>query len=153
MDKENLLESAKKIPAFGEAACEEYTQKQEQLTNKMNRLMLQREDIEQLIGEGNEQMMQDNHANHARFIASILKNYNPDVLVDTVLWVFRAYRSHQFTTNYWAAQLNTWISVLKEELSPQSYAEIYPLYEWMQVNIPLFVKLSDEKLENAHSMH
>jgi len=92
-------------------------------------------------------MMKDNHSNHVRFIASILRNNHPDVLVETVLWVFRAYRSHGFTTNYWAAQLNSWIIVLKEILSTDCYAEIYPYYEWMQVNIPIFVKVSNEELE------
>lgn len=100
MDKNNLIESAKKINHFSEATQQEYFQKSEMLINKMNDLMLARADLKELIGENNERMMQDNHANHVRFIASILKNYNPDVLVDTVLWVFRAYRSHRFTTNY-----------------------------------------------------
>jgi hypothetical protein len=98
-------------------------------------------------------MMKDNHANHVRFIGSLLKNYNHDVLVDTVLWVFRAYRSHGFTTNYWAAQLNSWIIVIKAVLTSQSFVEVYPYYEWMQVNIPLFVKVSDEKLEAPNSLH
>lgn len=97
--------------------------------------------------------MKDNHANHVRFIASILKNYNPDVLVDTVLWVFRAYRSHGFTTNYWAAQLNAWITILKETLTPESYKEVYFYYEWMQINIPTFVILSDEKLDASNYLH
>lgn len=153
MDKNNLIESAKKINHFSEATQQEYFQKSEMLINKMNDLMLARADLKELIGENNERMMQDNHANHVRFIASILKNYNPDVLVDTVLWVFRAYRSHRFTTNYWATQLNSWITIMKETLSPEAYSQVYPLYEWMQVNIPMFVKLSDEKLENTHSMH
>ena len=86
-------------------------------------------------------------------MASVFKNYNPEVLVETVLWVFRAYRSHGFTTNYWATQLNTWISLLKEMLSPESFSEIYPYYEWMQINIPVFTKLSDEKLELSQSVH
>jgi hypothetical protein len=75
------------------------------------------------------------------------------VLVETILWVFRAYRSHGFHTNYWAAQLNSWIEILRNELSEEAYTEIYPYYEWMQVNIPLFVLFSDEKLEAPNSMH
>ena len=97
--------------------------------------------------------MQDNHANHVRFIASILKNNDADVLVETVLWVFRAYRSHGFSSNYWAAQLNTWMQILKTELSVETYKEVLPLYEWMQINIPIFVKVSDEKLEMPNSLH
>jgi hypothetical protein len=121
--------------------------KSEVLLSEMNAIMLKRADIKDLVGEENLLMMQDNHSNHIRFIASILKEFNPEVLVETILWVFRAYRSHGFSTNYWAAQLNTWIEVLKNQLSAESYLEINPLYNWMQINIPIFVKLSDDNLE------
>ncbi len=153
MDKNNLIESASKINHFSEATQQEYAQKSELLINKMNSLMLARADLKELIGENNQEMMKDNHANHVRFISSILKNFSPEVLVETILWVFRAYRSHRFTTSYWAVQLNSWISIMKETLTPEAYNQVFPLYEWMQINIPLFVKLSDEKLESALSMH
>ena len=153
MDKNNLIESASKINHFSEATQQEYAQKSELLINKMNSLMLARADLKELIGENTQEMMKDNHANHVRFISSILKNFSPEVLVETILWVFRAYRSHRFTTSYWAVQLNSWISIMKETLTPEAYNQVFPLYEWMQINIPLFVKLSDEKLESALSMH
>jgi hypothetical protein len=131
----------------------EYHLKAEQLTTAINSAITKRPDIQNLVGEHNIEMMKDNHSNHVRFISSILKNYNPEVMVDTILWVFRAYRSHGFTTNYWAAQLNTWHTVIKDVLSAKCYAEVYPYYEWMQVNIPIFVKVSDEKLEVPNSLH
>lgn len=144
MDKVHLLETARQLQQVSAKAADEYSQKAEQLIAKMNARMLERPDLVKLVGENNIDMMKDNHANHVRFIASILKNYNSDVLVNTVLWVFRAYRSHGFTTNYWAAQLNTWLIVIKEVLTPECFSEVYPYYEWMQVNIPFFVKVSDE---------
>ncbi|MDA3890042.1 MAG: hypothetical protein PF517_00100 [Salinivirgaceae bacterium] len=153
MDKKMLLSSAKLLNQVSENAVNEYAQKSEQLIAKMNALMLDRADIDNLVGEDNRNMMTDNHSNHVRFIASILKNNNSVVLVETVLWVFRAYRSHGFKTNYWAAQLNFWILVLKEILTAESYKEIYPYYEWMQINIPIFVKVSNENLEASNSMH
>lgn len=131
MDKKFLLESAQQLKQVSVKTSEEYQEKAEQLISKMNKLMLERQDIESLVGKDNLNMMKDNHANHVRFIASILKHHNPDVLVETVLWVFRAYRSHGFATNYWAAQLNTWIQIYKADLPPKCYEEIYPLYEWM----------------------
>lgn len=153
MDKNFLLETASQLKKVSVKTAEEYHRNTDKLITEMNTLMLERPDIESLVGKNNINMMKDNHANHVRFIASILKNYNHEVLVDTVLWVFRAYRSHGFTTNYWAAQLNTWIIVIKEVLTPESFVETYPYYEWMQVNIPLFVKVSDEKLEAPNSLH
>ncbi|MCX6162428.1 MAG: hypothetical protein NTV87_13995 [Ignavibacteriae bacterium] len=147
MDKNYLLETSAQLKQVSVKTAEEYHQKAEQLTTKINAVMSERTDIESLVGKNNISMMKDNHANHVRFIASILKNYNSDILVDTVLWVFSAYRSHGFTTNYWAAQLNSWIVIIKEVLSPECSAEVYPYYEWMQINIPVFVKVSAEKPE------
>ena len=82
------------------------------IINLINEKMIGRRDIEILIGKTNIEMMKDNHANHVRFIASLLQNYNPEVFVVTVLWVFRAYRTHGFKSNYWAAQLNSFIEMI-----------------------------------------
>ncbi|MFW5793831.1 MAG: hypothetical protein ACOCWC_06060 [Bacteroidota bacterium] len=153
MDKSLLLETSNQLKHVSSASAEEYQQKAEHLIAQMNSLMLGKADIESLVGKNNLDMMKDNHANHVRFMASIFKNYNPEVFVETVLWVFRAYRSHGFTTNYWATQLNSWIYLLKEVLTSESYTEIYPYYEWLQINIPVFVKVSDEKLDASQSLH
>jgi len=153
MDKSYLLEKANQLKCVSSASYEEYFQKAEQLIAQMNTLMLRKADIESLVGKDNLDMMKDNHANHVRFMLSVFKNYHPEVLVETVLWVFRAYRSHGFTTNYWATQLNTWINLLKETLTIDCYTEIYPYYVWMQINIPVFVKVSDEKLDASQSLH
>jgi len=153
MDRSFLLATATQLKQVSIASGEEYHQKMEQLIAQMNTLMLGKVNIESLVGKDNISMMKDNHANHARFMVSVFQNYNPEVLVETVLWVFRAYRSHGFTSNYWATQLNTWIDILKEGLTNESYSEVYPYYEWMQINVPLFVKLSDEKLDASQSLH
>lgn len=153
MDKNQLLETAFQLKKVSEAASNEYQQMAEKIINLINEKMIARSDIEILIGKTNIEMMKDNHANHVRFIASLLQNYNPEVFVDTVLWVFRAYRTHGFKSNYWAAQLNSFIEILKLVLTKENFNEIYPYYEWMQINIPTFVKLSDEKIESQNSLH
>lgn len=153
MNKTTLLETADQLKQVSEIAANEYQDKADLLISKMNNRMLERPDIIGLVGESNLNMMKDNHSNHIRFISSMLKNKNSEVLVETILWVFRAYRSHHFTSNYWAAQLNTWLLIFKEELTVESYNEIYPYYEWMQINIPVFVKVSDEKLDATFSLH
>jgi len=153
MDKNYLLETAKKLKQVSKKSAGEYNQSAEKMVVRINTLMLERPDILNLVSEDNVNMMKDNHSNHTRFIGSVLENYNPEVLVDTVLWVFRAYRSHGFSSNYWAAQMNAWITIIKEDLSPETYAEIFPLYKWMQINIPIFVKVSDEHIEANKSLH
>ena len=87
MDRNYLLETAMQLKQVSVKTAEEYHQNGDKLIARMNALMLERADIEGLVGANNISMMKDNHANHIRFIASILKNHNPDVLVDTVLWV------------------------------------------------------------------
>ena len=143
MNRDLLIETAQALKPAGEKAYQEYSAKGETLVARINARMLEREDINDLVRPVNLQMMKDNHANHVRFISSILHSHNGEVLVETVLWVFRAYRSRGFHTGYWAAQMNAWMEILPTELSPDTWREVRPLYEWMQVNIPLFSRLTD----------
>ncbi len=147
MTKEELVTTADRVSRPSAEAVREYEEKREWMAAELTRIMNRRPDLVDLIGDGNQEMMKDNHNNHARFISSLMGDFDPQVLVETVIWVFRAYRSHGFRLTYWPAQLDTWVDVLKKELSPASYAEIYPLYHWMIVHQPAFTGLSDGMLE------
>jgi hypothetical protein len=152
MEKSSLIKSAEKITKVSEDSIKEYVGKMDLLSAKMNQVMLERKDILELIGgDKNVSMMKDNHSNHLRFVASILETPNAETLADTVLWVFRAYMSRGFSSNYWAAQINTWIQILSENLSEKAFSEISSLYNWFSVNIPHFAIAADEKFEK--SMH
>ncbi len=146
MNRETLLKSAALLGPFSKEAIKEYENKTDSLVARINTLMLDRNDINSMVGEANLAMMKDNHANHARFILSVMDNYNKEVLVETILWVFRAYRSRGVASTYWAAQLNTWITILKEDLTTETFLQVYPLYHWMQANIPAFDALPLEGL-------
>lgn len=141
-----LLQSAAALGPFNAAATDEYDHKKDIMVSEINTLMLQRPDIEDIVGNKNIDMMKDNHANHARFISSIMRNFDPNVLTETILWVFRAYRSHGFSTLYWAAQLNAWLGILNSNMSKESIPQIRELYTWMQVNIPAFEALSHAEI-------
>lgn len=143
MTKDQLLESARQLKQPANTATEEYSSKRGQLVAEIDKIMLSRPDLVNLIGNDNQAMMQDNHQNHAQFMESMFTSFQPEVLVETVIWVFKAYRSHQFHSTYWSAQLNTWQQVLEKGLTPESYKEIQPFYHWMIVNIPVFSKLRD----------
>ncbi len=153
MERNDLILSAQKLQQVSEKNTQEYSAKRDLLVDVMNKKMGARADILEMVGETNLDMMKDNHANHARFLESIFAQHSPETLVDTILWVFRAYRMRNFKSTYWAAQLNTWIEIYKAELSPECYQAIYPYYNWMQINIPNFVQLSDEKLEGFQPAH
>ncbi len=152
--KERIINTANELPEFTEEAYKEYEATIPKMVSELNDMMLNRSDIDILAGDKiNIEMMKDNHSNHAHFIASILKNFDAGVLVDTILWVFRAYRSRQFHTNYWAAQLNAWRTIIQKNLSEKTAQNVLPLYHWMQINIPAFTELSDEQLTESKSKH
>ncbi len=142
---EELFESARKLEQPTAEAAEAYGAITDALAAAVTRDLQQRSDLERLIGPDNGDMMADNHRNHARFIQGQLELYQPEVLVETVCWVLRAYRSHGFHLTYWPAQLNLFVDHLKELVSPEHFDAIYPFYNWMIVNQPLFAAASEEE--------
>jgi len=149
MDKQQLTDIAPDLSTIQKSYVNELGQKMDKLVAEMNEIMCNRPDIEELVGKDNIRMMKDNHANHLRFVHSLLDHYNKQVLVDTVAWVYRSYRSRGFHVNYWAAQINTWIDLLKKRLSEDAYVSISPLYNWFIITIPHFSQMSDDDLKNA----
>jgi hypothetical protein len=148
MKKEDLLKSAANLKQPSKETLAEFTSKADSMTTIINNRLSQRNDIVQLIGEGNVDMMYDNHRNHMRFMISLFNDYNPVVFTETVLWVFRAYRSHGFKLTYWPAQLDNWVDIFRKELSQECFNQIYPFYNWMIVNNPLFAIISDQAISD-----
>ncbi|MCE1201553.1 MAG: hypothetical protein LWX09_05595 [Bacteroidia bacterium] len=145
MNRAYLIETAAALKQPGFYAREAYTNASEKLASEVSQRMLARPDLEKLIGGSeNLEMMLDNHRNHARFFSSLFDHYFPEVLVDTVIWVFSAYRSHGFNLTYWPAQLDIWVDALKTNLTQEAFNEIYPFYHWMIVNNPVFAALSEK---------
>lgn len=148
-----LLKSASKLIQPPASALQEFSQMIDQLTAQGNQTMAQRPDLVKLVGKGNQDMAEDNNRNFARFMVSLFTEFNPEVLVETVLWVFRAYRSHGFQTTYWAANLDIWVEMIRKELSEASFNAIYPFYHWLIVNIPIFVKLTEKNISDPSQAH
>lgn len=146
MDKEDLIESAKALKAPSAVSTEKFLGKLDATAAELNQRMLSRPDIERLIGSGNEAMMENNSRNFLRFMASLFRNYEPAVFVETALWAFRAYRAHGFQVSYWPANLDTLVQILNSELPQPAYNEVYPFFEWLIVHIPGFTEISDEAI-------
>lgn len=141
-----LLQSAKQLRQPAAAAAAEFESVREGLAEELSRQMAARPDLERLIGPGNRAMMQDNSRNFCRFMGAMFLAYEPEVMAQTALWVFRAYRAHGFQTTYWPANLDTFVEIARARLTPGTFAATYPFFEWLIVNIPTFVKISDEQL-------
>lgn len=146
MDLKDLVRSAEALKQPPIEAAEAYDDKQEALAKAVTTALSARPDIERLIGVGNDAMMADNHKNHARFLNSVFRSYHPETLVQTVLWVFRAYRAHGFHLTYWPAQLNAWLDAMRAQLDASQVAALEPFYDWMLVNQPAFATLSEQPI-------
>lgn len=149
MGEDYLRQTANQLLQPPAAAADEFETHRESLAEEHNRRLAQRPDLDKLIGPGNLAMMQDNSRNFCRFMSTMFRGYHPEVLVQTVLWVFRAYRAHGFTTLFWPAHLDTFVQLAQERLNPATFAALEPHFRWLIAHIPVFVTISDEPLAAA----
>jgi hypothetical protein len=145
MNKNELLASASTLVQPQSEAAHDFSMKKDLLAEFVIKNLEKRKDLQNLIGEGNLSMMIDNAHNMARFMNSMFSAYNPRIFLETILWVFRAYRSHGFHLTFWSAHLNAWIDAITKELEPESAQELIPFYNWIQINIPQFSLLTDKE--------
>jgi len=143
MTRDELVQSVQVLTQPALQIVQEFSKKREEMAARVNQFMASRPDLEKLVGPDGREMSEDNNGNFSLFMESLMSHFVPDVLVDTALWVFRAYRSHGFQTIYWPANLNAWRETLKKGLSTEAFQEIAPFYEWLIAHIPVFVKLTD----------
>ncbi len=132
------------LPPVSPEAAAAFADKGMAMAARVTNLLAARPDLERLVGEGNQAMMEDNHKNHARYIASVLERLVPEQLVETIIWVYRAYRAHGFHLTYWPAQLNAWLEAMEAELDEKTCQEVEPLYTWMLNRQAIFVALSEQ---------
>ncbi|PWR75432.1 hypothetical protein ACKUB1_09190 [Methanospirillum stamsii] len=152
MKEEALVLSAQKLQQPSEASTKVFYEKIDIIAEKLNHAMLSRPDIERLVGTDNINMMENNSRNYLRFMGAMFHSYDPLILVQTSLWAFRIYRSHGFFVEYWPANLDTTVEILKKELPSPVYQEIYPFFEWLIVNIPAFVDITEKLIREGASL-
>ena len=92
MNMQYLLETANQLRQPSVPAAAEFEASRDGLAEELNCRMSARPDIERLVGSGNLAMMQDNSRNFCRFMSTMFRAYEPNVLAQTALWVFRAYQ-------------------------------------------------------------
>ncbi|MFW5735352.1 MAG: hypothetical protein ACOCWR_09855 [Oceanidesulfovibrio sp.] len=145
MNKQELIDSAGSLTTPSSEAATIYDVKRDILATQVTEELKSREDLDRLIGQGNTRMMEDNHRNHALYMASVFKLFIPEQFVETIIWVYRAYLSHGFYLAYWPAQLNAWLDAMDRELPAAQAGELRPFYEWLIIHQADFVALSEKE--------
>ncbi|EIC19853.1 hypothetical protein [Thiorhodovibrio frisius] len=141
MMKQQLLESAGALSPPSPEAASRFAAVAAAIAAELTRRMAQRPDLEQLIGPGNQAMMEDNSRNFLRFMSTLFSHYDAEVLVDSALWAIRTYRAHGFQLSYWPANIATTLKIVREQLPSTVVAEVQPFFVWLSDNLPALVAL------------
>lgn len=128
---EEIIQETRKLSPVSSAAATAYDEVTERLTAEVNRALDSRAGVFDLIGQNPLEMMHINHQNHSRFMSNVFKLNNFELLARTVPWVYRAYRGHGFSYDYFPIELNTWKDTIEKELGPDRAASILAVYDWL----------------------
>lgn len=143
MNKHDLIESAGLLIPPSPRAARALAEAANVCAAELSFALAQRSDLSDLIGPGNRPLMETNHVNHFSYIASLAALYDPVSFVEIVIWVFRTYRAHGFSPDYWRAMLPESKATVLRHLDTNDAAEITPIHDWLLRHVPDFTVLSD----------
>ena len=129
--------------AVSETSAHAYHEHLSFLLDRVNKKMVSRQDLEDLIGQNPMNIMFDNHRNHAVFMDNVFQLGLFSLLVNIVPWVYRAYCNHGFSANYFPVHLRAWKETLEETFSPETSEPLLRVYDWMLSHHEDFFALSE----------
>lgn len=144
MTREELAASLAQIAPPSIAAACQFAERRVRLVERVDELLLLRPDLDALIGVNNRERMLRNHRNHALFMSTLLADYDPERLLNILLWLFPAYHAHGFRLAYWEVELAAWLKVLPELLDEALWREIEPIYRWIAAHLAPLARLGQE---------
>jgi hypothetical protein len=146
MDRADLIRSAGDIPQASRRAADLFGLSARLLAEKMDDAMLAREDLTELIGEGNLDLMVNNHWNLTCFMESMSYGFDAELFVDTVVWALATYLARGFRSEYWRACLPEWRRAGRELLGDK-FSEAEHPFLWMEEHLDDFLNLREVRLK------
>lgn len=138
---DRLQEEAAALFPVSQRDAGAFSRRRETLVGRMNQSVQGGGRLPGLEKEGSRQEMEENHRNHARFMDTVFTLGDPGMLVRTIPWVYRTYVAHGLDPEYFPAVLEEWARLLEDELAGDA-ATLLPVYEWMRVRHPEWLRLS-----------
>ncbi len=142
MSIEELFKAAEQLSAPKVTSGIVLKEQAEIMASLLTARLLKRDDLEGLIGPGNEGVMENNHLNHFKYISTLAALYDPKSFVETVLWVVRTYIGRGFTPKYWKVMLPEAKSVILEHLAKEDSVQVQTIYSWLEDHIDDFLQVS-----------
>ncbi|WP_022662373.1 hypothetical protein [Paucidesulfovibrio longus] len=138
MPDEMLLKEFGVLRQPGAEAALEYAAARGSVQAELEAVMAERGARSAYYPEHLSAMMQDNLANHFRYMDSVFQLYDVRSFVETVTWVFATYMGRGVRAEYWKAMLPECLDILRRRLTLTSFAEIAPFYEALLRNVDRF---------------
>lgn len=142
--KKKMQEELSRMPAVPESSAHAYHEHLSYLLDRVNKKLASRQDLQDLIDQNPMNIMFDNHRNHAVFMDNVFQLGLFSLLVEIVPWVYRAYRNHGFSADYFPVHLRAWRETLEETFSPEVSEPLLQVYDWMLSHHEDFLALSEE---------
>lgn len=150
---QELINESEILPMIPTAAAKAYDARKGLLIERVNQAFSAKSDLERLIGKLDAvEMMYDNHRNHAMFLTTVLHLSAFRLLASVVPWVYRAYRNHGFSFDYFPVALNAWKAAIKIELGEREASAVLPVYDWMIERHERFVSVAENISVNGQSI-
>ncbi len=149
---EDLLLSARKLPAVPARAAEDYSRKAGALAERVNAAMESRADLAVLIGRNAVELMRADHENHAAFMANVLRLNAFELHARTCVWSYRACRGHGFSYDYFPIAFDCWRRAVESELAPGQAEPIAGIYRWMIDRHAMFIAAAGEAPSSEPSL-
>ncbi len=126
-----IRRKALQLKRVSAAAAVAYEAASEGMLRSVDRKLIEREDLNRLIGSNPIAFMRANHRNHSVFMANVFRYSCYGLFAQVLVWVYRAYRYHGFAGEYFPIELAAWREAVTECLPPPLAAEIDAVYAWM----------------------
>ncbi|MFO7951655.1 MAG: cobalamin-dependent protein [Bacillota bacterium] len=150
---DNLISSAKKIPAVPLSAAEDYIAKKDLLVGDVNQALTEHPDLQLLIGNNPLPVLYDNHDNHALFMSNVFKLNDFAFMARVIFWVYRTYYQHGFSFDYFPVALKAWVKAIEKHLEYNNARALINIYQWIIDNHEEIIQASENVTEPPFYMN
>ncbi len=148
-----LLEESQQLPVIPSKTTYNYRDNRDLLLKSINSIMDSNSRINELTGFNPRQIMYDNHRHHQEFMHAVFCISDYRLLVRTVPWVYRAYKSLNFSYEYFPIELQAWISSMEQTEFSDTMKPIIEIYRWMISKHDKMVELAEKNVVEELPIH
>lgn len=126
------------------AAAEAYVAHRERLISAVNAYLSAKKNLSFLLGGNIADILPMNHEHHIAFMSNVFFLNQYELLVKTMVWVYRIYHTRGFSYDYFPFELRAWIDAVERYLAPEHQEQILAIYQWMIRSHTAMISLAEQ---------